>query len=591
MRGEVSHAAHAADLRLLLALGEHSPPDRQLDALPIALRREEASSRAHMGGGGGRRSGHMTARLLCLALLPCGIQVARSQGRWPTTGRGEGEPSGGERNPSLPDNETSGGPMQVRNRTRGALGDGWFGGDNTPDAMPPGCVSPVDEDYSHVVAPFLVDDYHLDCCLAPNNTKCKGPTSMHGGVPLNSEIHPKCFPRTSRIPVLAAQAGCTTVWCASGSGDDYLRIKCDNGQPPHGPDSSGWQNYAVLLFVWFCLLGLCTCFQKVRQCLRKSLKRIMEQPGLDSEGLLPGGEEKFSNDDIEMVNTAIPAVEVQAVAAVAVDDVPALPAQALPEPKPEPEPEPEPELTPDQQEAANAAAFAGFRSARTSEIQDVDEIKFEMYLSKGTSGTVSKAHWRGMDVAVKQFYYVEDSRERGKLAGGGARGSETLESFENEVFLMKNLDHANLVRFFGAQCKPPSLCIVMELMRGSLADLLYGKLSKGVDQSLTPARQLSVLKDIVAGMTFLHSHSVIHRDLKSANCLFNRQLVVKICDFAFSKFRLGGGAGGATSAAFETSVGTPAWMAPEVLRGDEYRLHSIILLSTDHFVYWHPALY
>jgi serine/threonine protein kinase len=223
---------------------------------------------------------------------------------------------------------------------------------------------------------------------------------------------------------------------------------------------------------------------------------------------------------------------------------------------------------------ANAAAFAGFRSARTSEIDDLDEIKVDKYLSKGTSGTVSKAHWRGMDVAVKQFYYVDDSRDRGRLAGGGARGSETLESFENEVFLMKNLDHANLVRFFGAQCKPPSLCIVMELMKGSLADLLYGKMSKGVDQTLTPARQLSVMKDIAAGMAFLHSHSVIHRDLKSANCLFNRQLVVKICDFAFSKFRLAGGASGATSAAFETSVGTPAWMAPEVLRGDEYTLRA-----------------
>ena len=162
----------------------------------------------------------------------------------------------------------------------------------------------------------------------------------------------------------------------------------------------------------------------------------------------------------------------------------------------------------------------------------------------------------------------------------------------------RELQHTNLVRFFGASMKPPTLCIVMELMMGSLADLLYGKLSKGVEKTLPPCggRSLSVLQvidhqiyaidicllmfvhlltierwvqGIAAGMQFLHAHSVIHRDLKSLNVLFNRQLEVKLCDFAFSKFRMGtggtgsAGGGGSKSAAFESTVGTPAWMAPE----------------------------
>ena len=119
-----------------------------------------------------------------------------------------------------------------------------------------------------------------------------------------------------------------------------------------------------------------------------------------------------------------------------------------------------------------------------------------------------------------------------------------------------------------------------------------------MEQTLTPARTLSVLQGIAAGMTFLHAHSVIHRDLKSANVLFNRQLQVirtkmsgvwavaqmisrnvscgqvKLCDFAFSKFKLSGSSagGGAASAAFDSTVGTPAWMAPEVLRGDAYTM-------------------
>jgi len=198
-------------------------------------------------------------------------------------------------------------------------------------------------------------------------------------------------------------------------------------------------------------------------------------------------------------------------------------------------------------------AYRGFQKA--SDISDVGEIKVEEYLSKGTSGTVCKAHWRGMSVAVKRFYYVDED-------------AELLSSFENEVFLMRELQHANLIRFFAAQCKPPDLCIVMELMLGSLSDLLYGKLSKGVEETLKPKRQLAIVKGVAAGMLFLHDHGVCHRDLKSANVLFNRHLDVKLCDFAFSKFKQQA----SMSARFETSVGTPAWMAPEVLRGDEYTL-------------------
>ena len=73
------------------------------------------------------------------------------------------------------------------------------------------------------------------------------------------------------------------------------------------------------------------------------------------------------------------------------------------------------------------------------------------------------------------------------------------------------------------------------------------------------------------GMEFLHAHNVCHRDLKSANVLFDRKLHVKLCDFAFSKFRQvqAEAEGDAAEAKFISSVGTPAWMAPEVLRGDE----------------------
>ena len=204
-------------------------------------------------------------------------------------------------------------------------------------------------------------------------------------------------------------------------------------------------------------------------------------------------------------------------------------------------------------------SFRGFKPA--SEVKDLSEISFGKHLSKGASGTVTEATWQGMSVAVKRFYYCD-----------GAYGTaETRAAFENELFLMRQLQHANLVRFFGAHSRPPDLCIIMELMHGSLTDLLYGKLSRDATKVLTPLRQLGIACGICCGMGVLHAHNVCHRDLKSANVLFDRKLNVKLCDFAFSKFRQVQveAEGDAAEAKFISSVGTPAWMAPEVLRGDE----------------------
>lgn len=203
-------------------------------------------------------------------------------------------------------------------------------------------------------------------------------------------------------------------------------------------------------------------------------------------------------------------------------------------------------------------AFRGFR--RASDIESVDEIEVTTILSRGTSGTVSAARWRGMDVAVKQFHYFENKEEESEAV---------RQNFENEVFLMRELHHANLVRFFAAQSKPPNLCIVMERMAGSLTDLLYGRLRKNADKMLIAPRLVAVACGIVSGMAFLHAHNVCHRDLKSANVLFDKQLRIKICDFAFSKFKP---SDENASMQLQTQIGTAAWMAPEVLRGDDYSL-------------------
>eukprot|EP01052_Picozoa_sp_SAG31_P010214 SAG31_NODE_552_length_14204_cov_14.295356_8_plen_484_part_00 len=188
-------------------------------------------------------------------------------------------------------------------------------------------------------------------------------------------------------------------------------------------------------------------------------------------------------------------------------------------------------------------------------IEDVNEIELGMFIADGTSGAVYQGRWRGMACAVKRFHYNSEDVSLATV-------------FRNEVFLLRNLNHDNLLRFYGACTRAPNLCIVTELLVGSLSNLLYGSQSKRRDGTVVPIgmkRQLHIAHGVANGLAFLHSHSVAHRDLKGSNVLYDRQLNVRLCDFAFSKFKQ-------QQSGMASQVGTPAWMAPEVLRGEEYSL-------------------
>ena len=129
-----------------------------------------------------------------------------------------------------------------------------------------------------------------------------------------------------------------------------------------------------------------------------------------------------------------------------------------------------------------------------------------------------------MDCAVKKFTLNDDDEELKK-------------EFRNEVFLLQNMVHANLVQFKGACSMMPNLCIITELMLGSLANLLYGSERHRLPpEKWDDTRKINVALGVASGVAFLHSKKVCHRDLKSSNVLYDRNLDVKLCDFAFSKF-------------------------------------------------------
>ncbi|KAI3457132.1 hypothetical protein Pfo_013795 [Paulownia fortunei] len=171
-------------------------------------------------------------------------------------------------------------------------------------------------------------------------------------------------------------------------------------------------------------------------------------------------------------------------------------------------------------------------------------------LTVGTRvGIVFRGIWNGTEVAIKVFLEQDLT-------------AENMEDFCNEISILSRLRHPNVILFLGACTKPPRLSMITEYMEmGSLYYLIH---LSGQKKKLSWRRRIKMLRDICRGLMCIHRMKIIHRDLKSANCLVNKHWTVKICDFGLSRIMTDGPMKDSSSA------GTPEWMAPELIRSETF---------------------
>ncbi|OHT01568.1 TKL family protein kinase [Tritrichomonas foetus] len=137
---------------------------------------------------------------------------------------------------------------------------------------------------------------------------------------------------------------------------------------------------------------------------------------------------------------------------------------------------------------------------------------------------------------------------------------KVISLFIREVTTMAQADHPFFLKLVGFSLKQP-LTIVSEYMEnGSL--FKYRQSSKGRSK-LNPTRRTLIAMGVAHAMMFLHSQGIIHRDLKSLNVLLDNDLLPRLCDFGIARFM-------DSSQPMTRAIGTPHWMAPEMLSNGKY---------------------
>ncbi|XP_071693816.1 MAP3K epsilon protein kinase 1-like isoform X2 [Rutidosis leptorrhynchoides] len=187
------------------------------------------------------------------------------------------------------------------------------------------------------------------------------------------------------------------------------------------------------------------------------------------------------------------------------------------------------------------AATTAFHKSKTLD----NRYRLGDEIGKGAYGRV----YKGLDLDNVDFVAI-------KQVSLENIAQEDLNIIMQEIDLLKNLNHKNIVKYLGSLTTRTHLYIILEYVEnGSLANIIKPNNFGPFPESLVAVYIAQVLE----GLAYLHEQGVIHRDIKGANILTTKEGLVKLADF--------GVATKLTEADINTHsvVGTPYWMAPEVI--------------------------
>ncbi|CAN1853330.1 Serine/threonine-protein kinase fray2 [Linum perenne] len=185
-----------------------------------------------------------------------------------------------------------------------------------------------------------------------------------------------------------------------------------------------------------------------------------------------------------------------------------------------------------------------------------EDYKLYEEVGEGVSATVHRALCIPLDeiVAIKVLDLEKCNND--------------LDGIRREVHTMTLIDHPNVLRAHCSFTAGHNLWVVMPYMAGgSCLHIMKSAYPEGLEEPVIA----TLLREILKALVYLHSHGFIHRDVKAGNILIDSNGAVKLADFGVSACMFDTGD---RQRSRNTFVGTPCWMAPEVmqqLHGYEFR--------------------
>ena len=170
-------------------------------------------------------------------------------------------------------------------------------------------------------------------------------------------------------------------------------------------------------------------------------------------------------------------------------------------------------------------------------------------------------------VAVEGFGHVAVKKIRNHMSE-----HESMNAFEDEVKILGNIRHKNILKLLCCISNKNTLLLVCEYLENYSLDRWLMRNSLNHNIVLDWPKRLQIAIGAAHGLAYIHQFCappIIHRDIKSANILLDHDGHIKLTDYGMCKegIRLGD-----TTTTF---CGTPNYIAPEILRGEDYGFRSV----------------